>query len=342
MYTDNTTSVSKDSIFSKVMKGKNPKIFGVSLAIFLFLLATAIPLLLYLQYIGDEKEEDKPEVVEPVDKTNDKLPGWEIYRNYEYNFEMMYPEEWGSLLWEKEVDFYHRELDDVFVFEAENPLIEKVYYHEPTEILATVNIGEEVEFTVVPRDEGEQEYIEELYKKEINLFYQDGREKLLYVAEPYTSGPPYHSYSLKDLNFSPNGEFVDFTKWGFETSKQFLINIENQKNILQDDSDCWIEPYSSYKNIIWALEGESLIILEALTETGDSMPQDRYSCIWVSDYGNPESLNLIHSIPEEDTRENIRAVSLKDGYILQFEERRSGEEFTYDIRKGEFIFVLAR
>ncbi len=292
------------------------------------------------QYFGMPKEEVKvPEEKTQEEIVKNETADWQIYRNEEYKIEFKHPKEWISLTLESQ------KTDDVYIFKSANELIEEVYYHKPSGIIAFATKGKR--HRVLPKDEPrlKEPYV---YDRFLKIIYPSKEIKNIYGNEIVQFRDDLASFAheiyITRINLSPNGRYVYFLVLGYEYAEGMLIEIATGRNIIKN-YDIWFN--NPYEDIYWSPNNQVLVINSEVYEFGGYGTEG----IFISDYGKPERLNEVFAFGPifEERKDRYISDILIDNDKLSFsvflitewevkEGRYTGKYTSEEKEKYEYIF----
>ena len=269
--------------------------------------------------------EDKIWVISEIKQ---RESAWNIYRNEEYGFEFDYPSNWGELTLESKKN-------DNYNFNSSNKAIIEIKYYKPRGVLAFITKGtihrEADESVKITPEEGFEvcDYV-------LKVIHQNGQIKTIYTEEnkpredndkiiyPYAGGK-----KIGGISFQPNEKYIRLGWSAYANYGSYLLNMNTGKDILAS--------YPIWNgDIYWSPDNKVLAVKSHINEYGG----DGVEGLFVSDYGNPEKLKEVFSIPHEQYSKGIRisVIGFIDSEHLSFEIFEIEEklqEYTYNIKTKE-------
>jgi hypothetical protein len=239
---------------------------------------------------------------------------WKICKNEDFGLEFQYPSEWLSLSFKSQIN------DNVYRFTSQNDSIYSIYYYKPLKILSFIEKGEEVECV----------YGGKCFQQTLKIIYPSKEIKTIYtvsLADVKWDG------TITGVNISPNGKYVSFILSVYEISKPLMINIETNKDILEGVHVNFVPD----EDIFWSPNNEVLAIR---SETND-FAGIGICGVFVSDYGNPEKLNEVFSIPWEKHINGIHMGKIQfiDNERVSFEVGEGIEKYIYNAKTKELTKI---
>jgi hypothetical protein len=238
---------------------------------------------------------------------------WKTYRNEELGIEFNYLKDWGILTAK-----FQKNLS--YTFSSENEKIKTIIYHKPSNILAFIEKGEKYKAA----------YGDENYQEILKIIFPNKEIKTIYTVSP--KDVEWYG-AITGINISPNGKYVSFILSVYEISKPLMVNIETNKNILEGVHVNLVPD----EDIFWSQNNEVLAIRSEINEYAGI----GICGIFVSDYGDPEKLNEVFSIPWEKHINGIHIgkVQFVDNEKLSFEVGERLEEYIYNARTKELTKI---
>ncbi len=249
---------------------------------------------------------------------------WNIYKNTDYGLNFEYPKNWGAITLKSQKD------NGVCAFSPQNETRTTIIYHKPSGITAFIDKGEK--YALAYGGEGYQDILKVIYPdKEIKIIYTMPPDRVEWYG------------GIIDINFSPNGKYVYFGIFMYESYDCMMLNIDSGLNI----TDCNNIRYSPYGDVYWSSNNKVLAIKSEHSDFGG----EGVDGLFVSDYDNPEKLNEVFSFTWEEhiSGSNIYDIRFIDDYRLFFralsKECSYGEElvckperitkYEYNVKTGE-------
>ncbi len=213
-----------------------------------------------------------------------------FYKDENYGIEFEYPKEWGSLAF---LSIEKDAMDNkIYLFAASGELISTLYYHQGSKIIAFIENGEKYE-----KAYGGKPYQEILKvilpKKEIKTIYTMPEERVKWSGE------------IQKVNLSPDGKYIYFSIFIYESYDCMMVNIDSGLNI----TNCNIILYDPYKDVYWSLNNKLLAIRSEHSDFGG----EGVDGLFVSDYDNPEQLNEVFSFT---WKEHISGSNIYDIHFI--------------------------
>jgi len=271
---------------------------------------------------------EKQDEAAAADTSTGSVQAWQTYRNEEYGLEFDYPSNWGELTLESKKN-------DNYNFNSSNKTIIEIKYYKPRGVLAFITKGtihrKRDESVKITPEEGFEvcDYV-------LKVIYQNGQIKTIYTEEnkpredndkiiyPYAGGK-----KIGGISFQPNEKYIRLGWSAYAWHGSYLLNMNTGKDILASYS-------IRYGDIYWSPDNKVLAAKSHVNEVGG----DGVEGLFVSDYGNPEKLNEVFSIPHEKYSKGMRisVIGFIDSEHLSFEIFEIEEklqEYTYNIKTKE-------
>ncbi len=254
------------------------------------------------------KDYEKREEVKEIDSSM-------VYKNKEIGIEFNYPE-WGSL----SESFNEEQLEvGIYHFIPEEEKIKKIWYHQPSGMLAFVEKGEEYE-SLFDLGKVDQEIL-----KTIN---SNGE-----IIEVYTFLPEQVSlhYSFAEISFSPNGRYINIIVTLARDRGPVLFDIESEDVIFGE----FIKPnmqeifyYNPYKDIYWSEDSKVFAARSYVQPKGGARSKDG---LFVSDYNDIRKIDKVFSSIDKHELNPMMGYSLYDLVDIYFE----GNQILFFTEKSE-------
>jgi len=239
---------------------------------------------------------------------------WKTCKNEDFGLEFQYPGEWLSLTFKSQIN------DNFYRFSSQNDSIYSIYYYKPLKILSFIEKGEEVECA----------YGGKCFQQTLKIIYPSKEIKTIYTVS--LADVKWYG-TITGVNISPNGKYVSFILSVYEISKPLMINIDTNKNILEGLHVNFVPD----DDIFWSPNNEVLAIRSEINEFAGI----GICGVFVSDYGNPEKLNEVFSIPWERHIQGIHMgkVEFIDDEKLSFEIGEGIERYIYNTKTKELTKI---
>lgn len=235
---------------------------------------------------------------------------WNIYKNQKYKIQFKYPKEWGNLtLRSKE--------NQLYVLKPENEKVQIVFYHKPSGVIAFIERGEKYKLV----HEGEN------YQEILKVIDQNKRIKTIYIVPPQKV--EWYG-NIGRVNISPNGKYIAFILFGYESSTPFMFNIETGRNIFEG-LPIWFD--NPAEKIYWSKNNKVLVVKSERNEFGG----EGMVGLFVSDYDNPDKLGLVFSLSPKEILDGIYIgqVQFLDEDRVGFEIGKKGIKYLYNVKTKE-------